>query len=284
VELSLQHPEVNLVACSRWFDCGTPSVVVKDEAFLTGIHNGAIIVQQTKDEKLVLVLEDMCGDIFSHHSPLDRFLDGMHSKDMTIMEFEQEDLRMCWRGWGNPELCLYLFAGVYYLWPIPVSVQLWASTSTTMQAAPVGIHHANPRPARACGSFSFFGRGRDLYFIWTQLGHVAPTAARIRSTIIGTADISFHPCMIHQHNGVWHCTVIGGVLLAAVPHPAEFNIEMHNPPAAAPAPLAPILNTYVLIFWNSYTFNIANQPWERWRGQLQEWREALRAPTTMHNV
>lgn len=58
---------------------------------------------------------------------------------------------------------------------------------------PAGAHPQNPVPVGRCGSFSFYGRNRPLLFIWTQQGHAHPTVAWIRSPLIGTAIITFHP-------------------------------------------------------------------------------------------
>jgi len=146
---------------------------------------------------------------------------------------------------------------------------------------PAGIHPQNPVPGGRCGSFSFLGRNKPLFFIWTQNGHAHPTMAWIRSLHVGSAIVTFHPAIWAPHNGIWQYTFAANVQLAAVPIPAEFIIFQDQ----QLFPLAPILNRmYILSFLHTHTIRISNAPWESWGHQLQQWRRALSGPIANHNV
>jgi hypothetical protein len=147
--------------------------------------------------------------------------------------------------------------------------------------APVGAPPANPIPRRRCGSFSFYGRWKPLYFIWTGQGAVLPTAAWIRSTIVGQAIISFHPCVPQFVNGAWQL-VIHRNILCPVPHFPEFSITREI--NGVEHLLIPLLNQlYSLQFGNLFRFRIRGVLWEEWRPQLQQWRKALSGPIHNHN-
>jgi hypothetical protein len=147
-----------------------------------------------------------------------------------------------------------------------------------MAAHIVGGHPYHNRPARVCGTFSFKGNSKDLYYIWTLPGGFT-VGAWIRSVVLGTAIITFHPAAAINHNGVMQYHVWLHIALVAVPHYNAFRIEHMGH-------IIPPHNNfaYHLIFGPSYTFFIANQPWEIWRPQLQMWRKALTGAIPDHNI
>ena len=148
--------------------------------------------------------------------------------------------------------------------------------TSAMAAHIVGGHPQHNKPAGVCGTFSFKGNAKDLYFIWTVPGGLM--GAWLRSIVLGTATITFHPTIAINHNGVIHYQVWTHIMLGAVPHHDMFRVEHMGQ-------VIPSFNhsTYHLIFGPSYTIFIANQGWEAWRPQCQMWRQALAGNVRDHN-
>jgi hypothetical protein len=78
----------------------------------------------------------------------------------------------------------------------------------------IGGHPNHGKPAGVCGTFSFKGNAKDLYFIWPVPGGLM--AAWFRSVVLGTTTITFHPSTAINQNGlicyqVWIHIVMGAV-------------------------------------------------------------------------
>ena len=134
----------------------------------------------------------------------------------------------------------------------------------------LGAHPGpNPIPPRTCGSFSFLGRGRALYFVWPIQNNWI--AARIRSLVEGFATITFHPCEFGEEDGAPVLDIDIGVALANVPPFQRFRI-LNTETGLPVVPLHP--GSYELPFGGPYSFFLEGVLWEKWGKQLQMWRHA----------
>lgn len=140
----------------------------------------------------------------------------------------------------------------------------------------VGGHPNHGKPQGVCGTFSFAGKAKDLYFIWAVPGGLM--AAWFRSVVLGATIITFHPAIAINQNGIIHCQVWVHIVLGAVPHPHMFRLEHMGQ-------IIPSFNhsTYHLVFGPSYKIFITNQPWEGWGPQCQMWHQALSGNVQDHN-
>jgi hypothetical protein len=153
-----------------------------------------------------------------------------------------------------------------------------------MEPNVVGIHPPPAFEARRtkCGSFSFRGTRKPLYFIWTQEGYPIQTAAYIRSIVEGSAIITFHPCVLENYDDVAQFLVLRQVAFAAVPGPQEFSV--HFLQGGQWIEMLPIGRTYTLPFGVGYRFRVGGADWEEWGVQIQMHRTSLTADVGDHNV